>query len=268
MSGDCSSSATTTPHVSASKPYFARVYPISRTRLRTRRGMSTYVSVVISPAETTRPVVISVSQATRPSGSSVSTASSTESEIWSAILSGWPSVTDSDVKENERVGMRGRLAAGAADVGGEGRPGRRPAPEDRAEDRDRAELRQPGRKCDTREGEERQCIPRVRVGEAGRLVRHPRLLLRLEERGVGRELRATATEVVDPPLRRRDDELAADHGAVEREPFERAPLRQRREQLVERRRRGRRVGRLRDERDLRDRQARTNVDGRLAAQDR
>ena len=32
--------------------------------------MSTYVSVVISPATTTRPVVISVSQATRPVGSS------------------------------------------------------------------------------------------------------------------------------------------------------------------------------------------------------
>ncbi len=32
--------------------------------------MSTYVSVVISPATTTRPVVISVSQATRPIGSS------------------------------------------------------------------------------------------------------------------------------------------------------------------------------------------------------
>ena len=34
------------------------------------------------------PVVTSVSQATRPFASSASTASSTESEIWSAILSG------------------------------------------------------------------------------------------------------------------------------------------------------------------------------------
>src|SRR5438034_1377193 len=73
--------------------------------LRTSRGMSTYVSVVISPATTTRPVVISVSQATRPPGSSARTASRTESEIWSAILSGWPSVTDSEEKENERAGM-------------------------------------------------------------------------------------------------------------------------------------------------------------------
>src|SRR5436853_7811518 len=59
---------------------------------------------------TTSPVVISVSHATRPVGSSVSTASRTESEIWSAILSGWPSVTDSDVKVNERLDMAPRLA--------------------------------------------------------------------------------------------------------------------------------------------------------------
>ena len=64
--------------------------------------MSTHVSVVISPATTTRPVVISVSHATRPFGSSLSTASRTESEIWSAILSGCPSVTDSEVNWNVR----------------------------------------------------------------------------------------------------------------------------------------------------------------------
>ena len=57
-----------------------------------------YSSVVISPATTTSPVVISVSQATRLSGSSASTASRTASEIWSATLSGCPSVTDSEVK--------------------------------------------------------------------------------------------------------------------------------------------------------------------------
>ena len=62
--------------------------------------MSTYVSVVISPDTTTRPVLTSVSQATRPSGSSRITASSTPSEIWSAILSGCPSVTDSEVNRN------------------------------------------------------------------------------------------------------------------------------------------------------------------------
>src|SRR5215218_2111002 len=59
--------------------------------------MSTYVSVEISPETTTRPVLTSVSHATRPVGSSAITASRTPSEIWSATLSGWPSVTDSDV---------------------------------------------------------------------------------------------------------------------------------------------------------------------------
>src|SRR5512140_3992723 len=61
-------------------------------------GMSTYVFVVISPAMSASPVVTSVSHATRPIGSSFRIASRMASEIWSAILSGWPSVTDSDVK--------------------------------------------------------------------------------------------------------------------------------------------------------------------------
>src|SRR5437870_4304645 len=47
-------------------------------------------------------VVTSVSQATRPFGSCFITSSRTESEIWSAILSGWPSVTDSDVNRKLR----------------------------------------------------------------------------------------------------------------------------------------------------------------------
>src|SRR5436309_12078997 len=47
---------------------------------------------------TASPVVSSVSHATRPVGSSARMASRTESLIWSAILSGWPSVTDSEVK--------------------------------------------------------------------------------------------------------------------------------------------------------------------------
>jgi hypothetical protein len=45
-----------------------------------------------------RPVVTIVSQATRAVGSWARIASRIESLIWSAILSGWPSVTDSDVK--------------------------------------------------------------------------------------------------------------------------------------------------------------------------
>src|SRR5438876_730005 len=75
---------------------------------RTIFGRSTYVSVLISPATRTRPVVSSVSQATRPSGSSARIASSTASEIWSASLSGCPSVTDSDVKRY-RLLMSGGL---------------------------------------------------------------------------------------------------------------------------------------------------------------
>src|SRR5215211_2642065 len=62
--------------------------------------MSTYVVVEISPETTTSPVFTRVSHATRPVGSSRSTASRTPSEIWSAILSGCPSVTDSEVNRN------------------------------------------------------------------------------------------------------------------------------------------------------------------------
>src|ERR1700730_5980607 len=48
---------------------------------------------------TTRPVAVRVSQATRLKESSARQASRMASEIWSAILSGWPSVTDSDVNK-------------------------------------------------------------------------------------------------------------------------------------------------------------------------
>jgi hypothetical protein len=58
---------------------------VSVRRLRTRD--------VIAPG-----TVMEVSQATRPVLSCDRTESKTASEIWSAILSGWPSVTDSDVK--------------------------------------------------------------------------------------------------------------------------------------------------------------------------
>src|ERR671933_680728 len=67
---------------------------------RTIFGTSTYVEVEISPDTTTSPVFTSVSQATRPVGSSRITASRTPSEIWSATLSGCPSVTDSEVNRN------------------------------------------------------------------------------------------------------------------------------------------------------------------------
>src|ERR1700722_19838044 len=48
---------------------------------------------------TTRPAAARISQATRLKGSSVRQASRMASEIWSAILSGWPSVTDSEVNK-------------------------------------------------------------------------------------------------------------------------------------------------------------------------
>src|SRR6267154_4578329 len=67
---------------------------------RTSDWTSTYAFVVISPAMTTSPVAVKVSQATRLPGSSARQASRIASEIWSAILSGWPSVTDSDVNKN------------------------------------------------------------------------------------------------------------------------------------------------------------------------
>src|SRR5471032_1979321 len=155
MSGDCSSNATITPHVSASKPYFARVYPISAIRDRTTRGMSTYVVVVISPATTTRPVVMSVSHATRASGSLVSTASSTESEIWSATLSGWPSVTDSDVKRKLRAAIAGATLA------------------------DPVHRRSRNKHC---RGRNKRCLSRNKRCRAGQ----PLLLLRLQEDDGGR----------------------------------------------------------------------------------
>ena len=79
--------------------------------------MSTYVVVVISPATTTRPgrdqrLARDPARAGRPSR----TASRTASEIWSAILSGCPSVTDSELKLNERVLISERRIAVARTV--------------------------------------------------------------------------------------------------------------------------------------------------------
>ena len=68
-------------------------------RAATTEGMSTHpLASVISPETNTTPVVTSVSQATRLLASCSSIASRTASLIWSASLSGWPSVTDSDEK--------------------------------------------------------------------------------------------------------------------------------------------------------------------------
>src|SRR5690242_19529519 len=70
---------------------------MSRTGSRTIAWKSTCVWVEISPRTRTRPVCVAVSQATRASGSSRMIASRIASDTWSHILSGWPSVTDSEV---------------------------------------------------------------------------------------------------------------------------------------------------------------------------
>src|SRR5680860_1653494 len=71
---------------------------MSQIVLRTISTTSNWASVVSSPEMTAMPVLTSVSQATREFGSCSRQASRIASEIWSAILSGWPSVTDSEVK--------------------------------------------------------------------------------------------------------------------------------------------------------------------------
>src|SRR6187431_1155963 len=71
---------------------------MSLTTSRTIVGTSMYSAwVLISPSTITRPVVVAVSQATRAYWSWRMNASRIASLTWSHILSGWPSVTDSDV---------------------------------------------------------------------------------------------------------------------------------------------------------------------------
>ena len=55
--------------------------------------------MLISPATNTNPVVTVVSQATLACGSFSKSASNIASDIWSHILSGCPSVTDSEVNK-------------------------------------------------------------------------------------------------------------------------------------------------------------------------
>src|SRR5690606_41002824 len=59
---------------------------------------SLHALVVIAPATIAAPVFTMVAQATRAPLAWARMASRTASEIWSAILSGWPSETDSEVK--------------------------------------------------------------------------------------------------------------------------------------------------------------------------
>ena len=87
--------------------------------LRAICAISMRADVVISPMTSTMPVVAAVSQATRPMGSCSSTASSTLSETRSHSLSGWPCVTDSEVKifllfiSDSFPGIKKRPARGA-----------------------------------------------------------------------------------------------------------------------------------------------------------
>src|SRR3954464_6517842 len=87
---------------------------------RTSSGMSTHVPVFTSPEMCTWPVVIIVSTATRLCGSSFSIASRIASLIWSAILSGCPSVTDSEVNKRRDMRLPGAVlgAGGAVDDAG------------------------------------------------------------------------------------------------------------------------------------------------------
>src|SRR3546814_13690061 len=77
---------------------------MSRITLRVSASRSIQALVVISPATIATPVLTMVSQATRARLSWARIASSTASEIWSAILSGVPSETDSELKRVLDIG--------------------------------------------------------------------------------------------------------------------------------------------------------------------
>ncbi len=68
--------------------------------------MSTSADVVTSPMTTQSSLVMAVSQATRAALSCASMPSRMASETWSQTLSGWPSVTDSEVRRYEREELK------------------------------------------------------------------------------------------------------------------------------------------------------------------
>src|SRR5215472_14240620 len=80
--------------------------------------MATSAVVVTSPITARKSLVTAVSQATRASGSWASMASRTASEIWSQTLSGWPSVTDSEVSRYELAFVNEVMVRWAAGPGG------------------------------------------------------------------------------------------------------------------------------------------------------
>src|SRR5690606_14454178 len=86
-------------HELASNIYSLLVYPIFLITSLAICCTSRYTSDLTSPAKITCPVVTSVSQATFEFGSKAKKLSIKASEIWSAILSGCPSLTDSEVNK-------------------------------------------------------------------------------------------------------------------------------------------------------------------------
>src|SRR5579864_6404555 len=82
------------------------------------RWMSRSACVVTSPMTTHRPFVMAVSHATRACASWSSIPSRTASETWSQILSGWPSVTDSEVSRYEGEEAKEVVTTGANDTVG------------------------------------------------------------------------------------------------------------------------------------------------------
>src|SRR5207302_5190995 len=80
------------------------------------RWMSRSACVVTSPMTTHRPLVMAVSQATRAWGSCASMPSRTASETWSQILSGWPSVTDSEVRRKDGEELKDVVTTTANDI--------------------------------------------------------------------------------------------------------------------------------------------------------
>ena len=81
------------------------------------REMSRSAVVVTSPMTTHSSLVIAVSQATRASRSCPSMPSRTASDTWSQILSGWPSVTDSEVSWYERDELKEVVMDAGKDTG-------------------------------------------------------------------------------------------------------------------------------------------------------
>jgi hypothetical protein len=98
MSDDCSSTLLRISTVEAANPGSNPSYPIRVMVSRTIDSIGSSAPAEISPPTTARRVVTKTSQATRAHGFTTRAASRTLSEMASATLSGWPSVTDSEVK--------------------------------------------------------------------------------------------------------------------------------------------------------------------------